>query len=75
MQVIHTHCAGLAIHKKTVVACCLITSSEGTVQKKIRTFSTMTADLLALADWLNTLSITHIAIESTGVSWRPLFNL
>src|SRR5436305_3154077 len=75
MQVVYTHCAGLDVHKKTVVACCLITSSEGKVEKKMRTFSTMTTDLLALADWLNSFNVTHIAIESTGVYWRPLFNL
>lgn len=75
MQVLHTHCAGLDVHKKTVVACSLLTLPNGTVQKKIRTFSTMTADLLALVDWLTAMNITHIAIESTGVYWRPLFNL
>jgi transposase len=53
----------------------LITTPDGQVQKQIRTFSTMTIDLLALADWLDTLAITHIALESTGVYWHPVFNL
>lgn len=75
MQVIHQHCAGLDVHKKTVVACILLTSPEGKVQKQIRTFSTMTVDLLALADWLETFGVTHIALESTGVYWHPVFNL
>ena len=75
MQVIHQRCAGLDVHKKTVVACILITSPEGKVQKQIRTFSTMTVDLLALADWLESFGVTHIALESTGVYWHPVFNL
>ena len=75
MQVIHQRCAGLDVHKKTVVACMLITSPEGRVQKQIRTFSTMTVDLLALADWLGAFDVTHIALESTGVYWHPVFNL
>lgn len=75
MQVLHQRCAGLDVHKKTVVACILITTPDGQVQKQIRTFSTMTADLLALADWLETLAVTHIALESTGVYWHPVFNL
>jgi transposase len=75
MQVLHQRCAGLDVHKKTVVACILITSPDGQVQKQIRTFSTMTVDLLALADWLETFAVTHIALESTGVYWHPVFNL
>jgi transposase len=75
MQVLHQRCAGLDIHKKTVVACILITNPDGQVQKQIRTFSTMTVDLLALADWLEILAVTHIALESTGVYWHPVFNL
>src|ERR1700730_502472 len=75
MQVIHQRCCGLDVHKKTVVACVLITSPDGTVEKKTRTFLTMTADLLALSDWLEALEVTHVAMESTGVFWRPVFNL
>ncbi|GHP00416.1 hypothetical protein KSF_104630 [Reticulibacter mediterranei] len=52
MQVLHQRCAGLDVHKKTVVVCILITLLDGTIQQKSRTFSTMTTDLLALADWL-----------------------
>jgi len=63
------------IHKKTVVACVLIMSGSGEVQKHVRTFSTMTVDLLALADWLRALQVTHVAMESTGVFWKPVFNL
>lgn len=75
MQVVHDRCCGLDVHKKTVVACVLITDPDGTVHKEVRTFSTMTASLLALADWLHALKVEHIAIESTGVYWQPVFNL
>jgi transposase len=68
-------CAGLDVHKKTVVACVLITKPDGTVQREVRTFATMTADLLALGDWLDTLQVNVVALESTGVYWRPVFNL
>jgi transposase len=75
MQVVHERCCGLDVHKKTVVACILITLANGEVQRHIRTFSTMTAGLLALADWLESLAVTVIAMESTGIYWRPVFNL
>src|SRR5579875_3439990 len=75
MQVVHQRCCGLDVHKKTVVACLLITVASGEVQKHVRTFSTMTADLLALADWLKAFQVTHVAMESTGVFWKPVFNL
>jgi transposase len=75
MQVVYQRCCGLDVHKKTVVACTLITLASGAVQKHIRTFSTMTADLLALADWLKAFQVTHVAMESTGVFWKPVFNL
>jgi transposase len=75
MDVIYPRCCGLDIHRKTVVAC-LMTSEEGQPPAKtIRTFGTMTTDLLALADWLHTAGCTHVAMESTGVYWRPIYNL
>jgi transposase len=75
MDVIYTCCCGLDVHKKTVAAC-LITSTEGPEPvKEIRTFRAMTADLLALADWLQEAGCTHVAMESTGVYWRPVYNL
>ncbi|HEU5227614.1 MAG TPA: hypothetical protein VFU49_07355 [Ktedonobacteraceae bacterium] len=67
MQVIHPRCAGLDVHKKNVVVTMMLTQADGTVQKKTRTFSTMTADLLALDAWLCEVAITVIALESTGV--------
>lgn len=75
MQVVYARCCGLDVHKKTVVACVLLTESDGGVRKHVRTFGTMTADLLALSDWLSGFEVTHVAMESTGVYWRPVFNL
>jgi transposase len=70
MEILYSRCCGLDVHAKTVVACLCV---EG--EKQIRTFSTMTEDLVQLADWLLAAGCTHIAIESTGVYWRPVFNL
>ena len=75
VQVIHERCAGLDIHKKTVVVTIMITGSDGTVQELTRSFPTMTSDLLKLEDWLSRHQIQVIAMESTGVYWRPVFNL
>ena len=75
MDVLYPNCAGVDVHKKTVVVCCRITDATGTITKETRTFSTMTADLLALSDWLTSLGITHVAMESTGEFWKPLYNL
>ena len=70
MQIIHDCCCGLDVHAKTVVACLI---NHG--RKQTLTFSTMTDDLLRLLDWLNSQGCTHAAIESTGVYWRPVFNI
>jgi transposase len=75
MQVVHERCCGLDVHKKTVVACVLVTHPDGRIQKTVRTFSTMTVGLVALADWLDKLGIEHIAMESTGIYWQPVFNM
>jgi transposase len=75
MDVIYSRCCGLDIHKKTVVAC-LIGSAQGQQpQKEVRMFRTMTAELLLLADWLQMAGCTYVAMESTGVYWRPVYNL
>ncbi|MFQ6025939.1 MAG: IS110 family transposase [Dehalococcoidia bacterium] len=70
MQVIHERCAGLDVHKKTVVACVITPQKQ-----EIRTFPTMTQDLLQLADWLTDQEVTHVAMESTGSYWKPIYNL
>lgn len=75
MDVLYSHCCGLDVHKKTVVACLLTPSSDGQSAKAIRTFSTMTTDLVALGDWLAASGCTHVAMESTGVYWKPIYNL
>ena len=75
MQVVHEKCAGLDVHKKTVVACVITPKDKGGWEKEIRTFSTMTKDLLNLSDWLTSKGCTHVAMESTGEYWRPVFNI
>jgi transposase len=75
MEVVHARCCGLDVHKKSVIACVLITQPDGNTERYIRTFKTMTTDLVALSDWLSTLSVSHVALESTGVYWRPVYNV
>src|SRR5512135_2220638 len=75
METIYPCCAGLDIHKTTVVAWVRRLDPAGRVHEAVRTFGTMTAELLALADWLAESGVTHVAMESTGVFWKPVFNL
>ena len=70
MDVVYERCCGLDVHKKTVVGC--VFTPEG---KETRTFGTMTADLLRLGDWLGSNGVTHVAMESTGVFWKPIYNI
>ncbi|MDB5352593.1 MAG: Transposase family [Planctomycetota bacterium] len=75
MDVLHRCCAGLDVHKKTVVATVRRVDPAGKVEKFTKTFATMTRDLLALADWLASQGVTIVAMESTGTYWKPVFNL
>jgi transposase len=75
MEVVFPRCCGLDIHKRTVVACRIVSGPDAPPQKDVRTFGTMTDDLLALADWLAAAGVTHAALEATGVYWQPLWNL
>lgn len=75
MEVVHRRCCGLDVHKKSVVACVLLSDPSGPPQREVRTFGTFTHELLALADWLAEQQVTHIALESTGVYWKPIWNL
>jgi transposase len=75
MHIMHERCAGLDVHKKTVVACVLTPDGQGGWGQEGRTFGTMTVDLLALADGLLACGCTHVAIESTGDYWKPVFNI
>jgi transposase len=75
MQAIHECVAGLDVHKKCVVACVRRLRSGGQLNKRVKTFGTMTCDLLELSDWLCREGVTHVAMESTGVYWKPVFHL
>jgi transposase len=75
MEVLYERCCGLDIHKKSVVACLIVPGSTGKPAKEVRSFGTMTDELLHLADWLAANAVTHVAMESTGVYWKPVWNL
>lgn len=75
MQVTYERCCGIDVHKETVVACVIVPDAEGKPVKETRTFNTMTGDLCALAEWLKQMQCTHVAMESTGVYWKPVYNL
>lgn len=75
MQVLYERCCGLDIHQKFIVACLLTPGPKGRPQKELRTFGTMTQELLGLVDWLEGAGCTHVAMESTGVYWQPVYNL
>ena len=72
MDVVHMKCAGLDVHQRSLVACVRIGSGKA-VTYAVRTFGTSTPDLLALSDWLTTHGCTHVALESTGVFWKPVW--
>jgi transposase len=75
VEVVYERCSGLDLHKQTVVACLIVPGPNTAPRKEIRTFGTMTDDLLQLADWLTAAGCTHVAMESTGVYWKPIYNL
>ena len=75
MDVLYRCCAGLDVHKKTVVVCVRRVGPDGQVHTQVRTFATTTNGLLELADWLIAAGVTHVAMESTGVYWKPVFNI
>ena len=74
MEVLYPHCAGLDVHKDTVVAC-VRHMVNGTVKREVRTFKTTTTELLALSDWLAAEKCTHVAMEATGVYWKPVWHI
>jgi len=75
MDAIYRDVCGLDLHKRRIVACAITTDAQGQVHKAIRTFGTMTEDVLTLADWLHSEGVTQVAMESTGVLWKPIYNL
>ncbi len=75
MDILYSCCCGLDIHKRNVTACLIVEDLKGRSRKEVRTFGTMTDELLALADWLAEAGCTHVAMESTRVYWKPIYNL
>ena len=75
MDTIFENVAGLDVHQKTVVACVRRLQPKGAVKEQVRTFGTMTGDLLEMSDWLASEGVTHVAMESTGVLWKPVWNI
>jgi transposase len=74
VEVLHARCAGLDVHRDTVVACCRI-MSDGTNKQDVQTFGTTTKELLALSEWLTAHAVTHVAMEATGVYWKPVWHV
>jgi len=75
MQIKHERCAGIDVHKKTVVVYCLRVDASGNLQRETRTYGTTTRELLSLCDWLAQNEVTQIAMESTGEYWKPVYNV
>jgi transposase len=75
MEVVHERCAGLDVHKRTVVACVLKSGGGGLVEPVTETFSTMLGELERLAGWLAEQEVTHVALEATGVYWKAVYNV
>jgi transposase len=75
MEVMFTRCAGIDVHKRTVVVCRVVLTDEGAWLRETRTYATTTDDLLRLSDWLTAGGCTHVGLESTGEYWKPVFNL
>jgi len=75
MDVVYPCCCGLDVHKASITACVLWAEGGGRARKEKRRFGTFTADLLELTDWLRTCGVTHVAMEATGVYWKPVWNI
>src|SRR6266576_3196337 len=75
MEVVYPCCCGLDVHKKSITACVLWAEDKGKSRKEKKRFGTFTHDLLQLADWLAQCGVTHVAMESTGVYWKPVWNV
>src|SRR5438876_9050597 len=75
MEVKYERCSGIDVHKTSVVACAIVPGPEGQVVKVKRSFGTMSEELAAMSAWLKTMGVTTVAIESTGVYWKPVYNL
>lgn len=75
LDTLYERVGGLDVHKKSVVACRRRLTPSGRVAKEVATFGTTTPDLLALLAWLQEWAVTHVAMESTGVYWKPVWNI
>jgi len=75
MENVFSCCAGLDVHKESVEACVRRMEPNGRLYQQTRHWGTMTRDLLAMADWMAAQGVTHVAMESTGVFWKPIYNL
>jgi len=75
MERVYERCCGLDVHKTMVVACLIAPDATGCPSKQVRTFRTIASDLLALGDWLRAAGCTHVAMEATGVYWKPIYNV
>jgi hypothetical protein len=75
MDAVYPRVAGLDIHKKLIVACRIIPGAGAPVQREVRSFGATTAAIEDLGDWLAEGDVTHVAMEATGVYWKPIFNL
>ncbi len=75
MEVLYQTCCGIDVHLATVVACVRHPAKGGRRKSEVHTFGTTTSELLQLADWLTEHGVTHVAMESTGVLWKPVFNI
>jgi transposase len=75
MEVLYARCAGVDVHKRTAVVCRVIGGADSAVERQVRTFGTLTDELERLADWLAEAQVTHVAMESTGVYWQPIWNI
>ena len=75
MEVVHERCCGLDIHKKLIVACSIVPGGDGQPRRQVRSFGSMSDDLEKLSNWLMEHGVTHVAMESTGSFWKPVFNV
>jgi len=71
MELLHMRCAGLDVHQHSVVACARLVDEAGRLSEEVRTFDTTTKGLLELSEWLQELGCDHVAMEATGVYWKP----
>ena len=73
MEVVYERCCALDVHKDKIVACLLTPGERGRAKRELRVFGTFTRDILSMGDWLAEAGCTHVAMESTGVYWRPIY--